>query len=109
MLAPTRELAQQVEVSFVDYRYTKCGVHVLSWLQGVAVEFGAPCNIRSCCVYGGAPRGPQIRSLQNGVPQCVCACVCVCMRLCVCRSVCACVPKCVCAVVCECVYVCVCV
>lgn len=46
VLAPTRELAQQVE--------------------GVSNAFGRPCGIRTCCVYGGASRGPQIRELERG-------------------------------------------
>jgi len=46
VLAPTRELAQQI-------------------LQ-VAKEFGSSSRIRSTCLYGGAPKGPQIRDLQNG-------------------------------------------
>ena len=47
VLAPTRELAQQV--------------------QTVAIQFGRPHNLRSCCVYGGSPRGPQIRDLYAGM------------------------------------------
>ena len=47
MLAPTRELAQQVE--------------------GVVSTFGKPCRLRSACIYGGSPRGPQIRDLQDGM------------------------------------------
>merc|ERR1719315_88781 len=46
VLAPTRELAQQI-------------------LQ-VAKEFGQSNRIRSTCLFGGAPKGPQIRDLQNG-------------------------------------------
>ncbi|KAK9502593.1 hypothetical protein O3M35_011338 [Rhynocoris fuscipes] len=47
VLAPTRELAQQI--------------------QQVAREFGAPCNQRSTCIFGGAPKGPQARDLERGV------------------------------------------
>lgn len=46
MLAPTRELAQQVQT--VAYDYGKCS------------------RIKSTCVYGGAPKGPQIRDLERG-------------------------------------------
>ena len=46
VLCPTRELAQQV--------------------QGVAQQFGRACKVRTCCVYGGAPKGPQIRELDRG-------------------------------------------
>ncbi|KAF9626264.1 hypothetical protein IFM89_031656 [Coptis chinensis] len=47
VLAPTRELAVQI--------------------QEEASKFGSRSNIRSTCVYGGAPKGPQIRDLQRGV------------------------------------------
>lgn len=46
VLVPTRELAQQVQV--------------------VATEFGQSSQIRNACVYGGAPKGPQIRDLERG-------------------------------------------
>lgn len=46
VLVPTRELAQQV--------------------QEICSEFGASSSIRNCCVYGGAPKGPQIRDLERG-------------------------------------------
>ncbi|XP_028765063.1 DEAD-box ATP-dependent RNA helicase 20 [Neltuma alba] len=47
VLAPTRELAVQI--------------------QEETVKFGSRANIRSTCVYGGAPKGPQIRDLKRGV------------------------------------------
>ncbi|XP_028395147.1 ATP-dependent RNA helicase dbp2-like [Dendronephthya gigantea] len=46
VLCPTRELAQQV--------------------QGVAQQFGRTCKVRTSCIYGGAPKGPQIRELERG-------------------------------------------
>lgn len=46
VLAPTRELAVQI--------------------QAEAVKFGSRANIRSTCIYGGAPKGPQIRDLSRG-------------------------------------------
>lgn len=46
VLAPTRELAVQI--------------------QEEAVKFGSRSNIRSTCIYGGAPKGPQIRDLKRG-------------------------------------------
>ena len=46
VLLPTRELAQQV--------------------QTVANNYGPLCHVRSTCVYGGAPKGPQIRDLERG-------------------------------------------
>ena len=46
VLAPTRELAQQV--------------------QTVAAGYGKSSRLKSTCVYGGAPKGPQIRDLERG-------------------------------------------
>lgn len=46
VLAPTRELAQQILT--------------------VAQDFGSSSKIRSTCVFGGAPKGPQIRDLERG-------------------------------------------
>eukprot|EP00095_Tigriopus_kingsejongensis_P006831 snap_masked-scaffold82_size396747-processed-gene-2.7 protein:Tk06831 transcript:snap_masked-scaffold82_size396747-processed-gene-2.7-mRNA-1 annotation:"hypothetical protein DAPPUDRAFT_213150" len=46
VLAPTRELAQQI--------------------QEVCTEFGRSSKIRNTCVFGGAPKGPQLRDLENG-------------------------------------------
>ncbi|XP_061625701.1 probable ATP-dependent RNA helicase DDX17 isoform X6 [Phyllopteryx taeniolatus] len=51
VLAPTRELAQQV--------------------QQVASDYGKSSRIRSTCVYGGAPKGPQLRELEKGVEICI--------------------------------------
>lgn len=45
VLAPTRELAQQV--------------------NEVAQTFGRSARLRSACVYGGAPKGPQLRELDG--------------------------------------------
>merc|ERR1719340_129517 len=46
VLAPTRELAQQI--------------------QEVAQEFGKTSRIKNTCVFGGAPKGPQLRDLEGG-------------------------------------------
>lgn len=46
VLAPTRELAVQI--------------------QEEAGKFGSHSIARSTCVYGGAPKGPQIRDLKKG-------------------------------------------
>ncbi|KAB7504764.1 putative ATP-dependent RNA helicase DDX17 [Armadillidium nasatum] len=51
VLAPTRELAQQI--------------------LSVAQDFGTSSKIRSTCVYGGAPKRPQIRDLKRGVEICI--------------------------------------
>lgn len=47
VLAPTRELAVQIQ--------QECS------------RFGASSRIKNTCVYGGAPKGPQIRDLRAGV------------------------------------------
>ncbi|CAH1124895.1 unnamed protein product [Ceutorhynchus assimilis] len=47
VLAPTRELAQQI--------------------QKVAHEFGTNTMIRNTCIFGGSPKGPQARDLERGV------------------------------------------
>ncbi|KAK9808388.1 hypothetical protein WJX73_010064 [Symbiochloris irregularis] len=47
VLAPTRELAVQIKEQ--------------------ADKFGRSSGIRNTCVYGGAPKGPQLRDLQHGV------------------------------------------
>lgn len=47
VLAPTRELAVQI--------------------QKEATKFGQNSRIKNTCVYGGVPKGPQIRDLRDGV------------------------------------------
>jgi superfamily II DNA/RNA helicase len=51
VLVPTRELAQQV--------------------SDVASLFSASSNVRHVCVYGGSPKGPQIRDLERGAEICI--------------------------------------
>ncbi|EGE03831.1 ATP-dependent RNA helicase DBP2 [Trichophyton equinum CBS 127.97] len=51
VLAPTRELAVQI--------------------QAEITKFGKSSRIRNTCVYGGVPRGPQIRDLTRGVEVCI--------------------------------------
>merc|ERR550539_733385 len=46
VLAPTRELAQQI--------------------QEVANTFGASSRLRNTCVFGGASKGPQLRDIERG-------------------------------------------
>jgi ATP-dependent RNA helicase DDX5/DBP2 len=50
-MAPTRELAVQI--------------------QQECTKFGASSRIKNTCVYGGAPKGPQMRDLRNGVEICI--------------------------------------
>ncbi|XP_014203778.1 ATP-dependent RNA helicase p62 isoform X2 [Copidosoma floridanum] len=47
ILAPTRELAQQI--------------------QTVASDFGSLSYVRNTCIFGGAPKGGQARDLERGV------------------------------------------
>ncbi|PRD22985.1 UNVERIFIED_CONTAM: Ddx17 [Trichonephila clavipes] len=51
VLAPTRELAQQI--------------------QTVCNDFGKCTNVRNCCIFGGSPKGPQLRDLQRGAQICI--------------------------------------
>jgi ATP-dependent RNA helicase DDX5/DBP2 len=51
ILAPTRELAVQIR--------EEC------------VKFGSTSRIKNTCLYGGTPRGPQIRDLARGVEICI--------------------------------------
>ena len=46
VLAPTRELAQQIQES--------------------ASAFGKSSRVKNTCVFGGAPKGPQLRDLEAG-------------------------------------------
>lgn len=49
VLAPTRELAQQIQSVASEY-----GIHVTP-------------AIRNTCIFGGSPKGPQARDLERGV------------------------------------------
>ncbi|XP_015111293.1 ATP-dependent RNA helicase dbp2 [Diachasma alloeum] len=51
ILAPTRELAQQI--------------------QEVANYFGETASVRNTCIFGGAPKGPQAQDLERGVEICI--------------------------------------
>eukprot|EP00882_Tetradesmus_deserticola_P001170 GHRQ01001266.1.p1 GENE.GHRQ01001266.1~~GHRQ01001266.1.p1 ORF type:complete len:499 (+),score=176.14 GHRQ01001266.1:850-2346(+) len=51
VIAPTRELAVQI--------------------QEECHKFGSSSRIKHTCVYGGAPRGPQVRDLTTGVEICI--------------------------------------
>ena len=35
------------------------------------MKFGNKSNVRSCCLFGGAPKGAQIRDLERGAEICV--------------------------------------
>lgn len=53
VLAPTRELAQQIQTVARDF-----GTHVKPMT-------------RNTCIFGGSPKGPQIRDLERGVEICI--------------------------------------
>ncbi|XP_070495691.1 uncharacterized protein [Chironomus tepperi] len=53
VLAPTRELAQQIQTVARDF-----GTHIKPMA-------------RNTCIFGGSPKGPQIRDLQRGVEVCI--------------------------------------
>ena len=65
VLAPTRELAVQIQ-----QECTKFGYHNPLYLQShiwINVQVRSNSRIRNTAIYGGAPKGPQIRDLQRGV------------------------------------------
>lgn len=37
----------------------------------MAEEYGADSRVRNTCVYGGAPKGPQLRDLERGSEICI--------------------------------------
>ncbi|XJO71100.1 hypothetical protein BDV3_000673 [Batrachochytrium dendrobatidis] len=51
ILAPTRELAIQIQV--------ECN------------KFGSSSRIKNTCLYGGVPKGPQMRDLERGIEICI--------------------------------------
>ena len=51
VLAPTRELAMQI--------------------QKEADNFGVAARIKNVCLFGGVPKGPQIRDIQRGAEICI--------------------------------------
>ncbi|XP_012523407.1 ATP-dependent RNA helicase dbp2 [Monomorium pharaonis] len=51
ILAPTRELAQQI--------------------QEVANSFGDTAAVKNTCIFGGAPKGPQAHDLERGIEICI--------------------------------------
>ena len=35
-------------------------------IQEVADQFGKSSRLKNTCVFGGAPKGPQLRDIENG-------------------------------------------
>ncbi len=69
ILAPTRELAVQIQQECTKFGYVVPVVSLLS--RSLFLYFCADTSsnsrIRNTAIYGGAPKGPQIRDLQRGV------------------------------------------
>lgn len=64
VLAPTRELAVQIQQECTKFGY----VFALFFPSIESHSFGSSnSRIRNTAIYGGAPKGPQIRDLQRGV------------------------------------------
>jgi len=64
VLAPTRELAVQIQQECTKFGY----VNALTSLRfHPAYLSSSNSRIRNTAIYGGAPKGPQIRDLQRGV------------------------------------------
>ena len=64
VLAPTRELAVQIQQECTKFGY----VDVLTmFLHSHTDCSSSNSRIRNTAIYGGAPKGPQIRDLQRGV------------------------------------------
>ncbi|XP_048487617.1 ATP-dependent RNA helicase dbp2 isoform X1 [Plutella xylostella] len=68
VLAPTRELAQQIQQGLcamngiaAETLDSDANQHI------VANDFGQNVQVRNTCIFGGAPKGPQGRCLERGV------------------------------------------
>jgi ATP-dependent RNA helicase DDX5/DBP2 len=63
VLAPTRELAVQIQQECAKFGYARRGTLACT----SNFQSSGNSRIRNTAVYGGAPKGPQIRDLQRGV------------------------------------------
>ena len=64
VLAPTRELAVQIQQECTKFGY---GFMLLQFPNVSFHGQSANSRIRNTAIYGGAPKGPQIRDLHRGV------------------------------------------
>ncbi|XP_045486899.1 ATP-dependent RNA helicase dbp2 isoform X1 [Pieris rapae] len=68
VLAPTRELAQQIQQALVSMNGdTVDRDRMPGPMDVVATDFGQNVQVRNTCIFGGAPKGPQGRMLERGV------------------------------------------
>ncbi|XP_050351702.1 uncharacterized protein LOC126774294 isoform X1 [Nymphalis io] len=68
VLAPTRELAQQIQQALLSMNGITADVEGNpNNMEIVAQEFGQSVQVRNTCIFGGAPKGPQGRTLERGV------------------------------------------
>ncbi|CAG9561493.1 unnamed protein product [Danaus chrysippus] len=69
VLAPTRELAQQIQTALLSMNGITRDVSDgnSNNMDIVANEFGQSVQVRNTCIFGGAPKGPQGRTLERGV------------------------------------------
>lgn len=66
ILAPTRELAVQIQQECTKFGYVSV-VSAAAALPTSPPNRSSNSRIRNTAIYGGAPKGPQIRDLQRGV------------------------------------------
>jgi ATP-dependent RNA helicase DDX5/DBP2 len=64
VLAPTRELAVQIQQECTKFGYVERSAILRTHLTHPS---SSNSRIRNTAIYGGAPKGPQIRDLQRGV------------------------------------------
>jgi ATP-dependent RNA helicase DDX5/DBP2 len=64
ILAPTRELAVQIQTECSKFGYVGKSVEKAAMLTPSSRSNS---RIRNTAIYGGAPKGPQIRDLSRGV------------------------------------------
>ncbi|CAH0730062.1 unnamed protein product, partial [Brenthis ino] len=69
VLAPTRELAQQIQQALHSMNGITADVSDgnPNNMDIVAHDFGQSVQVRNTCIFGGAPKGPQGRTLERGV------------------------------------------
>ena len=60
-----RQIVSEVALDLITIpAVSALGNHVL--VQEVAEQFGRASKLKNACVYGGAPKGKQLRDIENG-------------------------------------------